>query len=202
MEDGPEEAGKDLEGDERQAENAKDQAGDGHAAFDLAARSGDLAESDRAKDRRQEAAQTAKPHEPEYEAGNRQTAHPPGRVTVTANAPGTAGNSYATTVANFAGFAWVTGTLAGGTAGAVVQPNMYPAKYSFSATTASCSDFVVYPTGTAGATGAASIVAFSNLYSGCSRAPFRRSIGPITRAAWSRLLPCPPWMAHKWCSFR
>jgi len=89
-------------------------------------------------------------------------------VTVTANAPGTAGNSYATTVANFAGFAWVTGTLAGGTAGAVVQPNMYPAKYSFSATTASCSDFVVYPTGTAGATGAASIVAFSNLYSGCS----------------------------------
>ncbi len=90
-------------------------------------------------------------------------------VTVTANKPGTAGNSYATTVANFAGFAWSGGDLSGGAAGAVAQPNMYPAKYSFSSTTASCSDFVVYPTGTAGATGAASIVAFSNLYTGgCS----------------------------------
>jgi hypothetical protein len=87
-------------------------------------------------------------------------------VTVTANAPGTAGNSYGTTVANFTGFAWAHATLTGGTAGAIVQPNMYPAKYSFSVTTASCSDFVVYPMGTAGATGAASIVAFSNLYTG------------------------------------
>jgi hypothetical protein len=90
-------------------------------------------------------------------------------VTVTANAPGTAGNSYGTTVASFSGFAWGGPTLSGGTGGAVVQPNMYPAKYSFSATTASCSDFVVYPMGTAGATGAATIVAFSNLYTGgCS----------------------------------
>ncbi len=87
-------------------------------------------------------------------------------ITVTANAPGTAGNSYGTTVANFAGFTWGGATLSGGKAGAIVQPNMYPAKYSFSVTTASCSDFVVYPMGTAGATGAASIVAFSNLYTG------------------------------------
>jgi hypothetical protein len=88
---------------------------------------------------------------------------------VTANTPGTVGNSYGTTVANFAGFAWGAATLTGGTPGAVVQPNMYPAKYSFSLTAASCSDFVVYPTGTAGANGAASIVAFSNLYTGgCS----------------------------------
>ncbi len=90
-------------------------------------------------------------------------------VTVTADTPGTAGNNYGTTVANFAGFAWGHATLTGGVAGAVVQPNVYPAKYSFSSTTASCSDFVVYPMGTAGATGAASIVAFSNLYTGgCS----------------------------------
>ena len=87
-------------------------------------------------------------------------------VTVTANTPGTAGNSYATTKANFAGFAWGAATLTGGVAGAVVQPNMYPAKYSLSANTASCSDFVVYPAGTAGATGGASIIAFSNLYTG------------------------------------
>jgi len=91
------------------------------------------------------------------------------KVTVTANTPGTAGNSYATTKANFGGFAWGHGTLTGGTAGAVVQPNMYPAMYAVSSTSASCSDFVIYPMGTAGVTGAASIVAFSNLYTGgCS----------------------------------
>jgi len=99
-------------------------------------------------------------------------------VTVTANTPGPAGNGYGTTKTNFNGFAWGAGTLTGGTAGAVVQPNMYPAKYSFSATTASCSDFVVYPMGTAGATGAATIVAFSNLYTGgCS--------GAVPSAYWA-----------------
>ena len=56
--------------------------------------------------------------------------------------------------------------MAGGAAGARVQPNMYPAKYSFSATSTSCTDFVVYPTGTQGAAGAASIVAFTKLYAG------------------------------------
>jgi hypothetical protein len=51
-----------------------------------------------------------------------------------------------------------------------VQPNMYPAKYSFSTTAASCSaDFVVYPTGVAGGTGAANIIAYYNMYTGgCS----------------------------------
>ncbi len=87
-------------------------------------------------------------------------------VTVTANTPGAAGNNYGTTVANFSGFTWGAAKLSGGLAGAVVQPNVYPAKYSFNATTASCSDFVVYPVGTAGTTGAASIVGFNNLYAG------------------------------------
>ena len=85
-------------------------------------------------------------------------------VTVTANTGGA--NAYATTVAAFAGFKWGAATLGGGKAGAIVQPNMYPAKYSFSATSASCTDFVVYPMGTAGAATAASIVAFTNLYTG------------------------------------
>jgi hypothetical protein len=64
---------------------------------------------------------------------------------------------------------WTETMLAGGQ----VQPNMYPAKYSFSTTTASCtSDFVVYPTGVAGAAAAASIIAYNELYgvtgtSGC-----------------------------------
>ena len=50
-------------------------------------------------------------------------------------------------------------------AGGQVQPNMYPAKFSFNIFTASCSaDFVVYPTGVAGAAGAANIVAYNELY--------------------------------------
>ena len=55
---------------------------------------------------------------------------------------------------------------------------MYPAKYSFSSTTASCSDFVIYPMGTAGATGAATIVAFSNLYTG-------GCLGTVPSAYWA-----------------
>jgi len=113
---------------------------------------------------------------------------------------GDGGNSYATTVANFAGFAWVTGTLAAAQRAlwcnrTCILPSTRLAHH------ASCSDFVVYPTGTAGATGAASIVAFSNLYSGCS--------GTVPSVDWAyntggmvTTSPCPPWMAHKWCSFR
>lgn len=90
------------------------------------------------------------------------------QVIVTALMPGTVGNTYATT-ASLTGFTWTGATLTGGLDGATVQPNMAPAKYSFGTTTASCSDFVVYPTGTAGATRAASIAAFSNLYTvGCT----------------------------------
>lgn len=43
----------------------------------------------------------------------------------------------------------------------------YPAKYSFSITTASCSDYVVFPTGATGSTTKATIVAFNSIYSGC-----------------------------------
>lgn len=87
------------------------------------------------------------------------------QVIVTALAPGTAGNSYGST-ASLPGFAWSGATLTGGLDGATVEPNMSPAKYSFGIVNASCSDFVVYPTGTAGATHGASIAAFSNLYTG------------------------------------
>ena len=52
--------------------------------------------------------------------------------------------------------------------GATMGALNYPAKFSLTTTTASCnSDFVVYPTGLAGSTTQASIVAYSNLYSGC-----------------------------------
>ncbi len=94
-------------------------------------------------------------------------------LTITALATGaesgTGGNSIAVTPSNFAAFTGPT-NLSGGTTG-TVQPNMWPAKFSFSTTTASCSDFVVYPTGVAGATGAANIVAYSNLYTGGCTAP-------------------------------
>ena len=77
--------------------------------------------------------------------------------------------------------AWSQTSLTAGTSGTVarVQPNTYPAKYSFSTTTALCSDFVVYPTGTVGATAASTIIAYSNLYSGCS------SSGGVPTLYWS-----------------
>jgi hypothetical protein len=99
------------------------------------------------------------------------------KVTVTADTVGTAGNSYGTTASGFSGFTWGAGTLTGGAGSAVVQPNLYPAMYSASITTASCEDFVVYPAGTSAA-GAATIVAFSNLYAGgCS--------GAVPSAYWA-----------------
>jgi hypothetical protein len=45
-----------------------------------------------------------------------------------------------------------------------VQPNAYPAKWGASLTSLSCFDYVVYPTGNAGSSTAASIVAYYNLY--------------------------------------
>ena len=85
---------------------------------------------------------------------------------------GTGGNSITVTASsNFSAFTPGGPTnLSGGTTG-TVQPNMWPAKFSFSTTTASCSDFVVYPTGVAGATSAANIIAYSNLYTGGCTAP-------------------------------
>lgn len=63
-----------------------------------------------------------------------------------------------------------------GSTTATVQPNVFPAKYGASITTANCAnvapptlpDFVVYPTGHAGSGTVANIIAFDNLYSGCS----------------------------------
>jgi hypothetical protein len=53
-----------------------------------------------------------------------------------------------------------------------VQPNMYPALYGASPTKASCSgDFIAFPTGSAGAANAASIVAYYELYSSCAGSP-------------------------------
>lgn len=56
-------------------------------------------------------------------------------------------------------------------AGATVGAGNFPAKYSFSITTASCSDYVVFNTGLAGTTGQASVIAYKNLYSSCTGSP-------------------------------
>ena len=88
-----------------------------------------------------------------------------GDVTFTAKTAGVSGNSsYQVTAGSFSAFSPASAYLSGGAAG--VQPNMFPAKYSFNTTGASCSDYVVYPTGAAGASNAANIVAYNNLYSG------------------------------------
>lgn len=57
--------------------------------------------------------------------------------------------------------------------GAHVAANMFPAKYSLLGTTANCGlatppDFVIYGTALAGSTTQASILAYTNLYSGCA----------------------------------
>lgn len=52
--------------------------------------------------------------------------------------------------------------------GATVGAGQYPAKFSYDATIDSCTtDFVVFNTSLAGATGQASIIAYNNLYVGC-----------------------------------
>jgi hypothetical protein len=58
--------------------------------------------------------------------------------------------------------------------GATAGAGNYPAKFSFLGSTANCGeapapDFVVYSTGLAGSSTQASVVAFDNLYSGCSK---------------------------------
>jgi hypothetical protein len=53
--------------------------------------------------------------------------------------------------------------------GATVGTGQYPAKFSYVATTDSCTnDFVIFNTSLAGATGQASIIAYNNLYVGCT----------------------------------
>jgi hypothetical protein len=73
---------------------------------------------------------------------------------------------------------WAKGILTG-----TVQPNTYPAKFGASLTTASCSDFVVYPTGTAGSASTASVIAFNNLYVGSS--PACGASGSVPTVYWA-----------------
>ncbi len=89
-------------------------------------------------------------------------------VTVTDKTAGTGGNSIALSGTVGSTFSWAGGTLGGGSTPGTVGAGMYPAKFSFSTTTASCTDFVVYNTGIAGSASQANVVAYDNIYSGCS----------------------------------
>lgn len=62
---------------------------------------------------------------------------------------------------------WSEDLGSGGTAGA----DNFPAKYSFSLTTANCADYVAFSTGLQSSSTQASIVAYDNLYSGGCTAP-------------------------------
>jgi len=67
---------------------------------------------------------------------------------------------------------------------ATVGAGNFPAKFSFSTSVANCvgaaqPDFVVYPTGLPGLSGQASIVAYDNIYSGCS------SDGAVPTVYWA-----------------
>src|SRR5580704_4602852 len=65
-----------------------------------------------------------------------------------------------------------------GGAGAKVGAGFYPAKFTFGTSAASCSDYVVYNTSLAGSGGQASIIAFTNLYTGgCTT--------PVPKTAWA-----------------
>ncbi len=57
-----------------------------------------------------------------------------------------------------------------------IAANAFPAKYSFSTTTASCNDYIVYPTGAGGAS--ATLVAYKNVYAGTCA-------GTVPTVAWA-----------------
>jgi hypothetical protein len=86
-----------------------------------------------------------------------------GNVTLTAITSGASGNTFSASASDFSA---LTGAAQfGGGAVPTVQPNAFPAKYGASLTAVSCSgDFVVYPTGQAGGTGASNIIAYDNIY--------------------------------------
>lgn len=52
--------------------------------------------------------------------------------------------------------------------GTGLAASQYPAKYSWDASSASCSDYIVFPTGAAGTSSQATIVAFNNIYVGAT----------------------------------
>jgi len=97
-----------------------------------------------------------------------------GNILITYRTAGPSGNSQALTTSTTPDFTALTGGTFSGGVSTTVGAGQYPAKYSFSTTAAGlCSnsstpDYVVYNTGSPGSSGQANIVAYDNIYSGCS----------------------------------
>ncbi|MGA8641433.1 hypothetical protein [Candidatus Binatus sp.] len=64
-----------------------------------------------------------------------------------------------------------------GAAGAKVGAGFFPAKFTFGTSAASCSDYVAFNTSLAGSATQASIISFTNVYSGCG--------GTVPTIAWA-----------------
>jgi hypothetical protein len=99
-------------------------------------------------------------------------------LVLTAKTVGAGGNSYSETANNFGAVSPSSGSLAGGLGGG--QPGVYPAKWALSSETGvNCAgDYVVYPTGMAGSSTSATIIAYNNMYAtGCT--------APVPTVYWS-----------------
>jgi hypothetical protein len=98
-------------------------------------------------------------------------------VFLTAVLAGLTGNSYTATDSGFTALTIPnSGDFSGGETSTVLA-NVYPAKYSFSATTTpSCSDYVSYPTGAGGS--AATLIAYDNIYA-------TTCTGTVPTVAWA-----------------
>jgi len=107
-------------------------------------------------------------------------------VVVTALAEGTGGNTIAVSAGAFSALSWNPATdLGGGGLAATVGEGQYPAVFSFSASTANCAsatppDFAAYNTGVPGSSSQASIIAFFNIYTGCSTTTY-----PVPAPYWA-----------------
>ncbi len=64
-----------------------------------------------------------------------------------------------------------------GAAGAKVGAGFFPAKYTYGTTAASCTDYVAFNTSLAGSATQASVISFTNIYSGCG--------GTVPTTAWA-----------------
>ncbi len=97
-------------------------------------------------------------------------------VVLTSVKPGSAGNGYTASDTNFAAITLSDGGDFSGGANPVLA-NVFPAKYSFSTTTGSCSDYIVFPTSVGGTD--ATVIAYNNLYVGTC------TTGSVPNVAWA-----------------
>jgi hypothetical protein len=108
---------------------------------------------------------------------------PSGKVTVYAQAAGTAGD-YAVSATAFSALTWSSATLTG-SATATMNAAWFPITYFYSFTAGQCddespsADFVAFNTGIAGSANQPTIIAYDNLYTGCPT-----NLVPVPNVYW------------------